>query len=336
MRARGLVDPATQLTFQRVRVIDVRIRKVERCENAFAGLLLGQKNGHGCIDVRIRGDAVLPCILMNVNGRKKSCNNLTRMVLDSGVFDAPHQSLDRFRACVGGLEAMAYARQACALTATCWLLPARATAGDESSCCFTVCLRPRVCCVRSSGVSRRLPAPTRRRSRTCRVRASNASRCVARVVRVLPADVRLHLVGHSMGGVVIAGSCRSWRRSTRRADGLPGSPSTVHATRAHAQPCGRDIVPSSHSSNAYGSDRGQHGSHLSIAAARDSVVTESALLPTGDHLIIKDCGHSGLLSTRASVVNRAPGAPLSSSPRRVLSPDPTGSDRKLPRLWKSW
>jgi pimeloyl-ACP methyl ester carboxylesterase len=235
------------------------------------------------------------------------------MVLASGVFEAPHQSLNRFRALrLAGLEAMAFARQAALLHRDMLAAyPARAGAGDDVVVLLhglfatAGVLRP---------LKRRIEGATGAHTASFTyVPGPGIERIAVRLrelVRVLPADVRLHLVGHSMGGVVVRWFMQELGGDRRVVQTVSlGSP--FHGTR-HARlmpsPCGRDIVPGSPLLQRLRQrSRDSTVPHLSIAAARDSVVTESALLPSGDHLIIKDCGHNGLLfhpSVASEIVRR--------------------------------
>jgi pimeloyl-ACP methyl ester carboxylesterase len=236
-----------------------------------------------------------------------------RMVLPLSGFDAPNQSLNRFRALrLAGLEAVAFARQATLLHRDMSAAyPARAGAGDDVVVLLhglfatAGVLRP---------LKRRVEEATRAHTASFTyVPGPGVQRIALRLrelVRVLPADVRLHLVGHSMGGVVMRWFMQELGGDPRVVQTISlGSP--FHGTR-HARlvpsPCGRDIVPSSPLLERLRQrSRDSKVPHLSIAAARDSVVTESALLPGGEHLIIKDCGHNGLLfhpSVASEIVRR--------------------------------
>jgi triacylglycerol lipase len=249
----------------------------------------------------------------STSGAKKSCNNLSRMVLDSGVFERPCQSLSRFRALrLAGREAVAFARQAALLhrdmAAT---YPARVSTGDD----VVVLLHGLFA---TAGVLRPLkrhiesatPAHTASFSYVPGPGVQRIALRLRELVRALPGDVRLHLVGHSLGGVVVRWFMQELGGDPRVVQTVSlGSP--FHGTR-HARlvpsPCGRDIVPSSPLLMRLRQRARDSGvPHLSIAAARDSVVTEGALLPTGDHLVIQDCGHSGLLfhpSVASEIVRR--------------------------------
>jgi triacylglycerol lipase len=102
-----------------------------------------------------------------------------------------------------------------------------------------------------------------------------------------------------MGGVIVRWFMQELGGDSRVVQTISlGSPffGTRHA-RLMPSPVGRDISPGS----ALLTRLRRAASHLtrvphvSIAAARDSVVTESALWPVGEHVIVRDCGHNGLL-----------------------------------------
>lgn len=126
------------------------------------------------------------------------------------------------------------------------------------------------------------------------------ARRLAVLVNALPGDARIHLVGHSMGGVVarwfvheLGGDARvvqtislgSPFQGTRRAKLLPGA-------------SGRDIVPGSPVLRRLASAPSPAVPHLSITALNDSVVTEEAVFHHGERLTIDHCGHNGLLFDR--------------------------------------
>jgi triacylglycerol lipase len=118
-------------------------------------------------------------------------------------------------------------------------------------------------------------------------------------VAELPSHARLHLVGHSMGGIVMRWFVQELGGDSRIAQTISlGSPffGTRHA-RLMPSPCGRDILPESSllARLRRGASHLSCAPHLSIVAGRDAVVTESTVLPFGEKLVVRDCGHNGLL-----------------------------------------
>lgn len=133
---------------------------------------------------------------------------------------------------------------------------------------------------------------------------------LAQLVRRLPSGVRVHLVGHSLGGLAVRWFVQELGGDPRIVQTVSlGSPfrGTKHG-RFMPGPAGRDIVPGSPVTRRIGESAARCPvPHLSIIAEHDTVVTEPASLPVGEVLVIPDCGHNGLLfhpSARESVVRR--------------------------------
>jgi triacylglycerol lipase len=122
---------------------------------------------------------------------------------------------------------------------------------------------------------------------------------LAELMRDLPRDIRIHLVGHSVGGLVVRWYVQELGRDERVVQTISlGTPfsGTTHARYFPTQ-VGRDIVPNSRllSRLAAGARAGERVPHLSITATHDSVVPSGAVLAAGDTLRIHDCGHNGLI-----------------------------------------
>jgi len=221
------------------------------------------------------------------------------MALHSGAFDP---ALERLRALrLAGREVVALARQALLLHRDVTrIYPEQASVGED----VVVLLHGLFA---TAGVLR----PMKRRIETEALAhtasfsyvpgpgVERISERLAELVAELPAGVRIHLVGHSMGGVVMRWFVHELGGDPRIVQTISlGSPfyGTRHA-RLMPSRCGRDIVP--HSALLARLRRKADPElgipHLSIAAADDSVITESALWPYGEHMIIEDCGHNGLL-----------------------------------------
>jgi triacylglycerol lipase len=122
---------------------------------------------------------------------------------------------------------------------------------------------------------------------------------LAELIRDLPSGIRIHFVGHSVGGLVVRWYVQELGRDERVVQTISlGSPfsGTTHARYFPTQ-VGRDIVPGSRllTRLAAGARAGERVPHLSITAAHDSVVPGGAVLGAGDTLTIDGCGHNGLI-----------------------------------------
>jgi triacylglycerol lipase len=125
------------------------------------------------------------------------------------------------------------------------------------------------------------------------------ARRLGELVRWLPSGVRIHLVGHSVGGLAARWFVQELGSDPRVAQTISlASPfrGTRHA-RLLPGPAGRDITPGSELLQRLEQRAlsAVHVPHTSIAAERDVVVTESTLFPLGDRLVVPDCGHNALL-----------------------------------------
>ena len=122
---------------------------------------------------------------------------------------------------------------------------------------------------------------------------------LAELMRELPSGIRIHLVGHSVGGLVVRWYVQELGSDERVVQTVSlGSPfsGTTHARYFPTQ-VGRDIVPGSPLLKrlAAGARAGERVPHLSITATHDSVVPSGAVLAAGDRLAIDGCGHNGLI-----------------------------------------
>lgn len=122
---------------------------------------------------------------------------------------------------------------------------------------------------------------------------------LASLVKRLPAETHLHLVGHSLGGVVARYFVQELGGDPRvRQTVSLGSPfgGTDHA-RLMPATAGRDISPGSTILQRVvgAAEQHAHVPHLSISGADDQVVTGFSHLPGSEHVELADCGHNGLL-----------------------------------------
>jgi triacylglycerol lipase len=132
---------------------------------------------------------------------------------------------------------------------------------------------------------------------------------LAEIVRGLPEDVRIHLIGHSVGGIVSRWFVQELGGDPRVVQTISiGSP--FHGTtkaRLFPAPIGRDIMPGSALLARLSTGRLNGVPHLSIAGSDDQVVPTGAMFPLGEGLMIDGCGHNGLVyhpTTLSTVLRR--------------------------------
>lgn len=142
------------------------------------------------------------------------------------------------------------------------------------------------------------------------------ARRLGELLSELPSDVSLHLLGHSLGGVVV--------RYFAQEIGDPRIVQTISLGAPFAGVRGaswvgleltRDLAPSSSLLRALqlGSRRRLATQHLSIVAENDQVVSApmAHALPGGDVTLVRRCGHNALLyheQAIAAVERRVRGA----------------------------
>lgn len=146
---------------------------------------------------------------------------------------------------------------------------------------------------------------------------------LAELVERLPSGVRVHLVGHSMGGIAARWFVQELGGDPRVVQSISLA-SPFNGTRTSVlvpSAAGRDIAPGSAVLRRL-AERGECGvPHVSVVAGADALVTEDATLHHGERLVIAGCGHNGVLYhhevaalvvARVSAVQRAargPGSP---------------------------
>jgi triacylglycerol lipase len=125
------------------------------------------------------------------------------------------------------------------------------------------------------------------------------ARDIAGAVRGIVGDVRIHLVGHSIGGVAVRYFVQELGGDSRVVQTVSiGSPfAGVRPARLFPAPVGRDIAPGSTllARLAHGARERLMVPHLSIAGAEDHVVPRGAYLAAGERVRIEGCGHNSLL-----------------------------------------
>lgn len=128
---------------------------------------------------------------------------------------------------------------------------------------------------------------------------ASIAREIARAVRGISGDVRIHLVGHSIGGVAVRYFVQELGGDARIVQTLSiGSPfAGVRSARLFPAPVGRDIAPGSQllARLARGAREGLRVPHVSLYADEDRVVPSGAYLAAGERLSVAGCGHNSLL-----------------------------------------
>jgi pimeloyl-ACP methyl ester carboxylesterase len=128
---------------------------------------------------------------------------------------------------------------------------------------------------------------------------------IARAVRDISGDVRIHLIGHSIGGVAVRYFVQELGSDARVVQTLSiGSPfGGAGPARFFPAPVGRDIEPGSAllEQLAHGARRRLGVPHVSIAGLEDHVVPSGAHLAAGDRVSVPGCGHNSLLYHRRVV-----------------------------------
>ena len=125
---------------------------------------------------------------------------------------------------------------------------------------------------------------------------------IARAVRAIISgsrDVRIHLIGHSIGGVAVRYFVQELGSDPRVVQTMSiGSPfGGAKPARLFPAPVGRDIAPGSSllQTLAQGARRGLRVPHVSIAGLEDRVVPSDAYLAAGERVSVAGCGHNALI-----------------------------------------
>ncbi len=225
-------------------------------------------------------------------------------------FEAPTPSR-RSNIAAAGREALAMLRQASLLHRD--VLPsdprARSYSG-ESDCDVVVLLHGMFA---TAGVLR--PLRERIESGTGAVTASftyapgtgvvELAERLGELVARVPARSRIHLVGHSLGGLVLRYYVQEMMRDARVAQTICLASPFAGSRHARLLPglTARDLLPGSDllTTLQRGSREASQLPHLSIAAANDLMIERGAWLPTGERIVIDAVGHNGLLYHPAAI-----------------------------------
>ncbi len=128
---------------------------------------------------------------------------------------------------------------------------------------------------------------------------ASVARDIAEAAARISGDARLHLVGHSIGGIAVRYFVQVLGGDPRVVQTVSiGSPfGGARPARLFPAPVGRDIAPGSALLErlSHGARQGLGVPHLSIAGLQDHVVPGGAFLAGGDCLTIAGCGHNALL-----------------------------------------
>ena len=125
------------------------------------------------------------------------------------------------------------------------------------------------------------------------------ARDIARAVRGISGDVRIHLIGHSIGGLAVRYFVQALGSDSRIVQTLSiGSPfGGARPAWLFPAPVGRDIAPGSSllAHLAQGARERLGVPHVSIAGLEDHIVPSGAHLPAGERVSVAGCGHNSLL-----------------------------------------
>ncbi len=139
---------------------------------------------------------------------------------------------------------------------------------------------------------------------------ASIARDIADAVRAISGEARIHLIGHSIGGVAVRYFVQELGGDPRVVQTISiGSPfQGARPARLFPAPVGRDVAPGSALLErlAEGARRCLAVPHLSIAGLEDHVVPSGAFLAASERVSVPGCGHNSLLY-HADVVARVIG-----------------------------
>jgi pimeloyl-ACP methyl ester carboxylesterase len=136
---------------------------------------------------------------------------------------------------------------------------------------------------------------------------------IGELLAELPARSRIHLVGHSLGGLAVRWFVQELPRDARVLQTIAVAAPFSGATRARLLPGrpGRDMQPGSEILRRLAASACGPGiPHLSIFGSDDTAVPSSTAFAAGDRLVVPDAGHNSLLfadEVASSVLRRVRG-----------------------------
>ena len=128
---------------------------------------------------------------------------------------------------------------------------------------------------------------------------AQVAQVLGRLVDQLPSHARIHLVGHSLGGLAVRWYVQQIRRDPRVVQTICIAAPFEGARGARWVPgvVGRDIRANSPVLQRLdqSADAARDLPHLTILGALDTAIPIRTRGPVGERVIIADCGHNGLL-----------------------------------------
>lgn len=131
------------------------------------------------------------------------------------------------------------------------------------------------------------------------VGVEEGAHAMSEVVAQLPRGVRVHLVGHSLGGLIVRWYVQELGCDPRVVQTISvGTPFRgVRHAKLMPGKAGRDIEIDSEILLRLreGAHRRPAVAHLSVFGSEDKTATADSAYPVGDRVVIAGCGHNGLL-----------------------------------------
>ena len=121
---------------------------------------------------------------------------------------------------------------------------------------------------------------------------------LASILRQVPTRVRVHLVGHSLGGLAVRWFVQQLPPDARVVQTVTvAAPfSGARGARFFPGPAGRDMTRGSPTLRTLVSTAARPGlPHLSIFGSADTAVAGDTAFPVGERVIVPDAGHNALL-----------------------------------------